>query len=71
MLADKSGILAGRSDTQILQGSVSADEDTYGKWLDLLSGRLDSIGSILPGEMPNALADFLGDYTLTLTIDKI
>lgn len=71
MLADKSGILADRSDMQILQGSVSADEDTYGKWLDLLSGRLDSIGSILPGEMPNALADFLGDYTLTLKIDKI
>lgn len=49
---------------------VTADEDTYKSWLELISGKFSQAGNILPGQMPEALDTLLGDYTLTFTIDK-
>lgn len=49
---------------------VTASEDTYDSWLDLISGKWSQAGGILPEDVPVSLAKLLGDYTLTLTIVK-
>lgn len=48
---------------------VTADEDTYESWLELISGKF-SQADVLPETMPSALSSLLGSYTLTFTIDK-
>ena len=50
--------------------TVTASEDTYDSWLDLITGKFSQAESILPGEMPSILANVLGEYTITLNVTK-
>lgn len=73
LLGDSDGIFV-NDETAFREGmtfyvEVKADEDTYGSWLDLITGKFDQ-ADILPDTMPSALNKLLGDYTLTFTIDK-
>ncbi len=74
LMGDPDGILVDETynfrDDMTFQVKVTADENTYKSWLDLISGKFSQAGSILPGEMPSILANLVGDYTVTLTIDK-
>ena len=74
LLGDSDGILVDENkdfrDDMTFRIKVNVDEDTYGTWLDLITGKWGQAGSMLPGEMPEALNKLLGDYTLTFTIDK-
>lgn len=74
LMGDPNGVL---SDETGLRGDLTVsvtknvDEDTYDSILDLIAGKNDQIGSILPGEMPSFLSGLLGGYTITLTIDNL
>ena len=49
--------------------TVNVNEGTYQSWKDLLSGKFDQ-ASMLPGKLPAALNNLLGNYTITFNIDK-
>lgn len=73
LLGDKDGIFVDENkkfrDDMTFSVTVTADEDTYSSWLDLISGKF-SQASVLPGQMPSALNALVGDYTMTVTLDK-
>ncbi len=71
LLADEDGIFVDtdnnfRSDVTA-SVTVEANDTTYGSWVDLITGRFDQAESILPDLLPGRL---MGNYTVTLTIDK-
>ena len=49
--------------------TVNVNKGTYQSWKDLLSGKFDQ-ASMLPGKLPAALNNLLGNYTITFNIDK-
>ena len=74
LMGDKDGILVDESknfrNSMTFSVTVDADEDTYFAWRDLITGKFSQAGSILPGEMPGALAGLVGNYTITLNVTK-
>ncbi len=57
------------TDGEIFSVKVTADEDSYDSWLNLIQGEWD-VADNLPGQVPNILTDLLGDYTLSMKITK-
>lgn len=74
LMGDPDGIMVDENkafrDGMTFELKVTASEDTYKNWVDLITGKWSQAGNFLPGEMPSALANLLGDYTVTVTIDK-
>lgn len=74
LMGDKDGIFVDASknfrNTMTFSVTVTASEDTYDSWLDLITGKFSQAESILPGEMPSILANVLGEYTITLNVTK-
>lgn len=74
LMGDPDGIMVDENkafrDDMTFELKVTASEDTYKNWVDLITGKWSQAGNFLPGEMPSALANLLGDYTVTVTIDK-
>ena len=74
LMGDPDGIMVDESKAfrvnMTFKVKVTASEDTYKNWVDLITGKWSQAGNFLPGEMPSALANLLGDYTVTVTIDK-
>ena len=74
LMGDPDGIMVDESkafrENMTFKVKVTASEDTYKNWVDLITGKWSQAGNFLPGEMPSALANLLGDYTVTVTIDK-
>ena len=74
LMGDKDGIFVDASknfrNTTTFSVTVTASEDTYSSWLDLITGKFSQAESILPGEMPSILANVLGEYTITLNVTK-
>ena len=74
LMGDPDGIMVDESkafrENMTFKVKVTASEDTYKNWVDLITGKWSQAGNVLPGEMPSALANLLGDYTVTVTIDK-
>lgn len=73
LLGDKDGIMVDGTtfrDDVTFTITVDVNEDTYSAWRDLIVGKWSQAGNFLPGEMPGALANLLGGYSLTITIDK-
>lgn len=74
LIGDPDGIMVDENkafrDDMTFELKVTASEDTYKNWVDLITGKWSQAGNFLPGEMPSALANLLGDYTVTVTIDK-
>ncbi len=74
LMGDKDGIFVDASknfrNTMTFSVTVTASEDTYSSWLDLITGKFSQAESILPGEMPSILANVLGEYTITLNVTK-
>lgn len=74
LMGDPDGIMVDENkafrDDMTFELKVTASEDTYKDWVDLITGKWSQAGNFLPGEMPSALANLLGDYTVTVTIDK-
>lgn len=74
LMGDPNGIMVDENNafrnsmTFTVQMTVS--EDTYQNWVNLITGNWSQAGNFLPGEMPSALANLLGDYSVTLTIEK-
>ena len=73
LLGDKDGIFVDENkkfrNDMTFSVTVTASEETYSSWLDLISGKF-SQASVLPGQMPGALNALLGEYTMTVTLDK-
>ena len=74
LMGDKDGMLVNESlnfrNSTTFSITVTASEDTYDSWLDLITGKFSQAESILPGEMPSILANVLGEYTITLNVTK-
>lgn len=74
LMGDKDGMLVNESlnfrNSMTFSITVTASEDTYDSWLDLITGKFSQAESILPGEMPSILANVLGEYTITLNVTK-
>lgn len=74
LMGDKDGIFVDASknfrNTMTFSVTVTASEDTYDSWLDLITGKFSQADGILPGEMPSILANMLGEYTITLNVTK-
>ena len=74
LMGDPDGIMVDENkafrDDMTFELKVTASEDTYKNLVDLITGKWSQAGNFLPGEMPSALANLLGDYTVTVTIDK-
>lgn len=74
LMGDPDGIMVDENkafrDDMTFELKVTASEDTYKDWVDLITGKWSQAGNFLPGEMPSALANLLGDYTVTVTIAK-
>ena len=74
LMGDPDGIMVDESkafrENMTFEVKVTASEGTYKNWVDLITGKWSQAGNFLPGEMPSALANLLGDYTVTVTIDK-
>lgn len=74
LMGDKDGMLVDESlnfrNSTTFSMTVTATEDTYDSWLDLITGKFSQAESILPGEMPSILANVLGEYTITLNVTK-
>lgn len=71
LMGDKDGMLVNESlnfrNSTTFSITVTASEDTYDSWLDLITGKFSQADGILPGEMPSILA---GEYTITLNVTK-
>ena len=74
LMGDKDGMLVNESlnfrNSTTFSITVTASEDTYDSWLDLITGKFSQADGILPGEMPSILANMLGEYTITLNVTK-
>ena len=74
LMGDSNGIMVdGTTFRNSMEFSVTvrADKDTYSSWEDLITGKWDQASKFLPGEMHSILTDLVGNYSVTVNIDKM
>lgn len=69
---DKDGILGDELNASgtLFDLEFTGDESVYERLVNLLSGNIESAGSMLPGTMPDVLTDLIGGYQVTLKATK-
>lgn len=71
LMADEDGIFVdenGDYREATMGVTVTADNDAYQSWVNLITGRFDQAQSVLPIDIP---AQLIGSYSVTLVIDKL
>ena len=74
LMGDSNGIMVdGTTFRNSMEFSVTvrADKDTYSSWVDLITGKWDQASNFLPGEMPSILTDLVGNYSVSVHINKM